>query len=164
MTLSAITAVAENHVIGKDNALPWRLPADMRFFKNTTWGHPVIMGRKTYESFDNHALPGRTNIIITRQPDFRADDARIVHSVEEAVGEAKSLDADEVFILGGAEIYRQSLPLLDRIYLTRIYAEFEGDAFFPELDTHAWHMVKEEKHTPDEKNKYSYAFQVWERM
>nr|AIA15685.1 Dihydrofolate reductase [uncultured bacterium] len=136
MLLSAITAVGQNNVIGKDNTLPWRLPADMRFFKNTTMGHAVIMGRKTYESFGK-ALPGRTNIVITRQSDYILTDAMVVHGLEEAILEAretekeKASENEEIFILGGAEIYRQSMQLLNRIYLSRVYGDFEGDAVFP---------------------------------
>lgn len=163
MILSAITAVAENNVIGKNNCLPWRLPADMKYFKNTTWGHPVIMGRKTYESFGNKALPGRSNIVVTRQPGFGGKDTLVVHSVEEAIAKAGTMDVIEVFVLGGADIYRQSMHLLNRIYLTRIHEKFEGDAFFPEMDTRIWRLVKEEPHQPDERNKYHYSFQVWEK-
>lgn len=163
MILSAITAVAENNVIGRDNQLPWRLPADMKYFKDTTWGHPVIMGRKTYASFGNKALKGRMNIVITRQPGFLATDARVVHSLDEAVALAKEMDVTEVFILGGADIYRQSMSLLNRIYLTRIYENFEGDAFFPAMDPGAWKLVREEAHQPDEKNRHAYSFQVWEK-
>ena|SRR5690348_7215856 len=163
MILSAITAVAENNVIGKNNCLPWRLPADMKYFKNTTWGHPVIMGRKTYESFGNKALPGRSNIVVTRQPGFGGKDTLVVHSVEEAIAKAETMDVIEVFVLGGADIYRQSMHLLNRIYLTRIHGKFEGDAFFPEMDTRIWRLVKEELHQPDERNKYPYSFQVWEK-
>ncbi|HEX5555307.1 MAG TPA: dihydrofolate reductase [Chitinophagaceae bacterium] len=168
MLLSAITAVGQNNVIGKDNTLPWRLPADMRFFKNTTMGHAVIMGRKTYESFGK-ALPGRTNIVITRQSDYILTDAMVVHGLEQAILEAretekeKASENEEIFILGGAEIYRQSMQLLNRIYLTRVYGDFEGDAFFPEMNLAEWEMLKEERHEPDEKNKYAYAFQLWQR-
>lgn len=163
MILSAITAIAKNGVIGKNNQLPWRLPADMKYFKDTTWAHPVIMGRKTYGSFGNKALNGRVNIVITRQPGFSAKDARVAHSLEEAIGLAKEMDVEEIFVLGGADIYRQSMPLLNRIYLTRIYEDFDGDAFFPAMDPGAWKLVKEENHQPDEKNRYAYSFQVWER-
>jgi dihydrofolate reductase len=163
MLLSAITAIARNNVIGKNNALPWHLPADMRFFKNTTMGHPVIMGRKTYESFGK-ALHGRTNIVITRQKDYVLSDAIVVHLLTEAIEKAKESASDEAFILGGAQIYQQSMPLLNRIYLTRIYADFDGDTFFPEINPDEWQLIKEEYHEPDEKNKYAYAFQTWERQ
>lgn len=162
MVLSAITAVSLNNVIGKQNALPWHMPADMRFFKITTMGHAVIMGRKTYQSFKK-ALPGRTNFVITRQKDYTLPDAFVVHSLSEAIHKAAEAEKGEIFILGGAEVYRESLPLLDRIYLTRIYAEVEGDAFFPPPDPDHWKMVSEDAHEPDEKNRYAYSFQVWER-
>jgi dihydrofolate reductase len=165
MILSAITAVSLNNVIGRDNALPWHLPADMRFFKATTLGHAVIMGRKTYESFKK-ALPGRTNIVITRQEDYTLPDAFVVHSLQQAIKkaeEAEKPEKEEIFILGGAEVYRQSMPLLDRIYLTRVFAEVEGDAYFPSLDPDEWKMVGEEAHESDEKNRYAYSFQLWER-
>lgn len=163
MLLSAITAVSLNGVIGKDNRLPWHMPADMRFFKKTTLGHPVIMGRKTYASFGK-ALPGRTNIVVTRQEHYRLPDATVVHSLPEAIRQASQQDTSEIFILGGADIYRQSLPLLDRVYKTLIEGTFQGDAFFPDLDPDQWKMTSEEAHEPDEKNRFAYAFQTWERI
>ncbi len=162
MILSAITAIAQNNVIGKNNTLPWRLPADMRFFKKTTMGHPVIMGRKTYESFKK-ALPGRTNIVITRQENYSLPDAEVVHDLQDAIVRARELDRKEAFILGGAQIYEQSLPLLDKLYLTRIYEDFEGDTLFPAFDLSEWEMTGIEPHEPDEKNDYFYAFQLWEK-
>lgn len=162
MILSAITAIGQNNVIGKNNALPWYLPADMRFFKNTTIGHAVIMGRKTYDSFKK-ALPGRTNIVITRQKDLTLPDAIVVNNLQEAIAKAREIEKEETFILGGAQIYEQSLPLLDRIYLTRVYEDFEGDTFFPKFNLDEWEMTGIEPHEPDEKNRYFYAFQIWER-
>lgn len=126
-------------------------------------GHAVIMGRKTYQSFKK-ALRGRTNFVITRQKDFTLPDAFVVHSLSEAIKKAAETEKEEIFILGGAEVYRESLPLLDRIYLTRIYAEVEGDAFFPPLDPREWKLVTEDVHQPDEKNRYAYSFQLWERQ
>lgn len=161
MLLSAITAAGENNVIGINNRLPWHLPADMRYFKTTTMGHAVIMGRKTYESFGK-ALPGRTNIVITGQQDLSLPDAVMVHSVEDALTEARKAETTETFVLGGAQIYREMLGLLDRIYLTRIFEVFEGDAFFPALDPAIWELKSEERHQADEKNRYAYAFQRWE--
>src|SRR5699024_4324554 len=162
MRLSAITAIAQNNIIGKDNSLPWHLPADMKFFKKTTMGHPIIMGRKTYESFKK-ALPGRTNIVITRQKDYTLTDAIVVHSLKAAIEEAKAIEKEETFILGGAEIFKLSLPLIQRIYITRIYEEFEGDVEFPSFEVKDWEMIGIEPHEPDKKNKYYYAFQLWER-
>lgn len=162
MRLSAITAIAQNNIIGKNNTLPWHLPADMRFFKKTTMGHAVIMGRKTYESF-KRALPGRTNIVITRQKDYELSDAIVVHNLQEAIEKARKIEKEETFILGGAQIYEQSLPLLDRLYLTRIYEDFEGDTSFPDFHQEEWEITGIEPHEPDEKNKYHYAFQIWEK-
>lgn len=162
MLISAITAVSQNNVIGLNNSLPWHLSADMKFFKKTTMGHVVVLGRKSYEAFGK-AYPGRTNIVITRQKDFHLPDARVVHSVEAALEQARSLEKEEIFILGGAQIFEQSLPLVDRIYLTRIYENFEGDTFFPKIDFDEWELVKEEQHEPDEKNIYKYSFQTWDR-
>jgi dihydrofolate reductase len=162
MIISAIAAVSRNGVIGKKNRLPWHLPADMRFFKQTTLGHPVIMGRKTYVSFGK-ALPGRTNIVITRQLDYALPDGLVTHSLEEAIHAASQSNPSEIFILGGAQIYRESLPWLDRVYKTLIEGEFEGDAFFPELDPDRWTLTTADFHEADEKNKYAYTFQTWER-
>lgn len=125
-------------------------------------GHPVIMGRKTYDSFLK-ALPGRENIVITRQSDYSLPDATVVHSLEKALEKAKMLHNDEIFILGGAQIFVQSMPILQRIYLTRIHESFEGDTKFPEINLKEWEKVKEAYHAPDDKNKYAYSFQLWER-
>ena len=159
--IALVVAIAENNVIGKDNQLIWHLPADLRHFKNITMGHPIIMGRKTYESIGK-PLPGRTTIIITRQPDYNAEGCLVVNSVQEAVAGAKKLD-EQAYIIGGAEIYRQALDLTDTIYLTRIHQSFNGDTFFPELKPDMWETVSEEHHEPDEKNKYSYSFIKFER-
>ena len=153
--LSIIVAMAKNRVIGRDNQLPWHLPADLRHFKQTTMGHPIIMGRKTYESI-GRPLPGRQNIVITRNPDFQAEGCLVVHSLQEAL--AAVPEAEEVFIIGGASLYREALPLADRIYLTLVDAEVEGDTFFPELDASEWQEVRRETFTPDEKNPFGYAF------
>ncbi|GAB3526692.1 dihydrofolate reductase [Pontibacter brevis] len=154
--LTIVVAAAENNVIGKDNGLAWHLPADLRHFKQITMGLPILMGRKTYESIGK-PLPGRTSIIITTQKDYAAEGCVVVHSLEEAIERAKALD-DTICIIGGAEIYRQALPLTDTIYLTRIHHTFEGDAYLPELKEDDWKTVDQEHHEPDEKNKYSYSF------
>ena len=163
MLISAISAVSQNNVIGKNNTLPWHLPADIRFFKQTTMGHPVIMGRKTYDSFEK-ALPGRENIVITRQKDYSLPDATVVNSLENALEKAAILHNDEIFILGGSQIFEQSMPLIHRIYLTRIHENFEGDTFFSVISLKEWEKIKEEYHTPDEINKYAYSFQTWEKI
>lgn len=159
--IAIVVAVAENNVIGKDNQLIWHLPSDLKHFKNITMGHPMLMGRKTYESIGK-PLPGRTTIIITRQPDFNAEGCIVVNSIQEAISEAKQLD-EQAYLIGGAEIYRQALDVTDTIYLTRIYHSFEGDTFFPEIKEDEWQKVSEEHHEPDEKNRYPYSFIKLER-
>ncbi|WP_262246934.1 dihydrofolate reductase [Parapedobacter soli] len=158
--VSAIVAAAENNAIGKDNQLLWHLPNDLRFFKRTTTGHPVIMGRKTYESVGK-PLPNRRNIIITRQAEYAVAGAEVVHSVEAAIGSCPG--EPEVFVVGGAEIYRQALPLVERIYLTRVHVSLPGDSFFPELDEREWRLASEENHPADERHAYSYSFRILER-
>ncbi|HSB94246.1 MAG TPA: dihydrofolate reductase, partial [Flavitalea sp.] len=131
--VSLVVAVSENHVIGKDNQLLWSLPNDMKFFKNTTWGMPVIMGRKTFESLGK-PLPGRTNIVITSKPDWQAPGTITVSSLDEAIHAAEETDAKEVFVIGGGQVYKQSMPVANRIYYTRVHTSVEGDTFFPEID------------------------------
>jgi dihydrofolate reductase len=130
MILSIIAAMAENRVIGRDGAIPWDIPADRQRFRELTMGHPVIMGRKTFTAI-GRPLPGRENIILTRQPGYRAGGCRVAATLEEALGSCAG--ADEVFICGGEDIYRQALPVADRIYLTVIHREFAGDTFFPPI-------------------------------
>jgi len=155
MKISIIVAVAENNVIGKDNKLIWKLPADMQFFKNKTQGHHIIMGRKTFEA--TGVLKNRTSIIITRNENFAVPDGCILAtSVEDAISKIKN--EDEAFIIGGAEIYRQSLEIADKIYLTHIHHSFEGDTYFPVIDEKKWELVSTEEHQPDEKNIYSFTF------
>ena len=141
MKLSMIVATAQNRVIGRDNALPWYLPNDLKYFKQTTLGKPVIMGRKTYESIGK-PLPGRTNIVITRQTDYLPEGVKVVHSVAEARDLAESVclidGQEEAMIMGGAEIYTLALPDADRLYLTEVHADVDGDAYFPEYDKTEW--------------------------
>ncbi len=162
MTISFVVAASENHVIGKDNKLPWHLPNDLKFFKNTTWAMPVIMGRKTFESFGK-ALPGRTNIVITRQTDWKADGVIAVNTLAQAVEAAAETDTKEAFIIGGGDIFLQSWPKADKIYITRVHAEFEGDTFFPEIAGNEWQLESDIEFEADEKHRYSYSFQVWRR-
>lgn len=158
--ISIIAAVADNNVIGGNNKLLWHLPADLKRFKQLTLGHPVIMGRKTFESIGK-PLPGRENVVITRNPDFKAEGITIVRSLDEVL---KKFSGQDVFIIGGAEIYAQSMSLADKIFLTRIYQLFEGDSFFPAIDERIWKVKREEMHEPDEKNPYRYAFIDYERI
>lgn len=162
MTLTLIAAVSRNRVIGKDGDLPWHLPADFRFFKRTTTGHPLVMGRKTFESLGG-ALPNRTNIVVTRTKDYGGDGIRVARSLDEGIAMGRELDS-EVFIGGGEAIFRDALPKADRMILTWIDEEFEGDTFFPEFDSKEWREVSREEHEPDEKNRWPYAFVVYERI
>ncbi len=163
MIISAILAMSKNRVIGKDNQIPWHLSADLKYFKRTTLNHHIIMGRKTFLSIGN-PLPKRTNIVLTRDPFFIASNVLVASSIEEALSLAEDNGEEEVFIIGGGEIYRQSMPYLDKIYLTLIDLEVEGDVFFPELEDQQWQLISEEPHEADEKNEYNYSFQVFERL
>lgn len=162
MIVSAIVAVAKNNVIGKNNNIPWYLPDDLKYFKAKTLNHHVIMGRKSYESI-GHPLPKRTNIIVTRNPFFIASNCLVVHTVEEGLDIAQENGEEEVFILGGAEIYKLSLPYLDRIYLTQIDLEIEGDTFFPQLNMDEWELVSEDPRRASGNNEYDHNFKVFER-
>ncbi len=158
--LSIIVAVGENNVIGKDNQLIWHLPRDMKHFKETTTGHYIIMGRKTFES-NGRPLPNRTNVIITRDKDYNAEGCIVVHSLEEAINLAK--DDPEPFIIGGGVIYEIAMPLVDRIYLTQIHHKFNGDTFFPEINLDEWMEVEKRDFEPDEKNKYPFTISTLDR-
>ncbi len=160
MKLSLIAAMDRNRLIGKDNALPWRLPADLKHFKAMTLGKPVLMGRKTFESI-GRPLPGRENIVITRNPGFAADGCKVVFSIEEALEYASH--HEEVMVIGGANFYEQLLPRADRLYLTLIDHAFEGDAWFPQWPSEEWCEVSVEAHDPDENNRYPYRFVILER-
>ncbi|HMX37989.1 MAG TPA: dihydrofolate reductase, partial [Ferruginibacter sp.] len=138
--LSLIVAAAENNAIGKNNQLLWHLPNDLKFFKNTTWGMPVIMGRKTFESV-NKPLPGRFNIVITRQPGWKAEGVVVASDLNDALRKAEETNCNEIFIIGGGEIYNQAFPMAGKIYLTRVHAELEGDTFFPALDPRQWQLA-----------------------
>ncbi len=162
MKLSIIAAVSNNNVIGNDNRLIWHMPADLKRFKNITMGHTLIMGRKTFQSIGK-PLPGRKTIVVTRQKDFDTQGCQKASSFKEAIKLVK--DQSEVFIAGGAEIYQQALEshYTKKIYLTRIFADFEGDTYFPELDTQKWQVIDRADYEPDEKNIYPYAFLEYKR-
>ena len=165
--------MGSNRVIGLDNDLPWRLPADFRYFKRRTMGHTLVMGRKTYDSIRNGPLPGRRTIVVTRQEDWRPEGAgaktglvQVAHSLSEALRLAENGGTEEgtIFVAGGGEIFREALPVAGRIYLTRIEAAFPGDAFFPELDAKDWRVVEQEHHAADAENPYPFTFETLERI
>ena len=156
-TISLLVAVAKNGVIGSKGKLPWRLPADLKRFKELTMGHHIVMGRKTYDSI-GRLLPGRKTVIVTRQDDYQAPGAIVVHSIADAIGVCK--DDDEAFVIGGAEIFRETVPLADRIYLTEIHANFEGDVFFPDWKKKEW---KEIKRCNERQGDLEYDFVTYER-
>jgi len=153
--LSLIAAVARNGVIGRDNRLPWHLPADLAHFKALTMGKPMLMGRRTWESLPG-LLPGRRHIVVSRRPDYAAPGAEVVSSVEAAL--ARVADADEVMVIGGANLYAQLLPRADRLYLTEVDVEVAGDAWFPPFDRAQWRELSHEAHPADERNPYPYRF------
>ncbi|MEK7842744.1 MAG: dihydrofolate reductase [Pseudomonadota bacterium] len=161
---SILVAMAKNRVIGKNNALPWQLSPDLKRFKQLTMGHHIVMGRKTYESI-GRLLPGRTSIIVTRQPDYQVPGAIVAGSIAEALkvcSEGKEMD-QESFVIGGAEIYQQALGLCQRMYVTEIQQEFDGDALFPEFDQQEWREISREKHQLAEDDGLEYHFVVLDR-
>lgn len=160
--VSLIVAASTNNAIGKQGQLLWSLPNDMKFFKDSTWGMVVIMGRKTYESVDK-PLPGRINIVITTNPDWKADNVWVATNLDDALQQAATTNCKEIFIIGGGEIYRQSMATADRIYITRIHAVLDGDTFFPAIDEQVWELKKNIDFPADEKHAYAYSFQTWEK-
>lgn len=160
MLVSLIVALSENRVIGKDNDLMWRLSADLKRFKSLTTGHHIIMGRKTYESI-GRPLPNRTNIIISRQKNYQQDNCIVVASLAEAI-EVGGADK-EIFVIGGGEIYKQAIDLVDRMYITLVHDTYDGDTFFPEMDKAKWNLVSEESHCADAKNEVNYSFLNYQR-
>lgn len=161
--LSHIVAASENNIIGIKNGLPWHLPNDFKYFKNKTWGLPVIMGSNTYESMKKD-LPGRLNIVVTRRTDWHPKNVLVANSINEAISRAKESDAKEIFIIGGGKIFKETINLVDRIYLTRVHTTVEGDTSYPEIDKTEWKLISEESHPADEKNNYPYTFEVWEKI
>ena len=160
--VALVVAASTNNVIGKSNQLIWHLPNDLKFFKNTTWGFPVIMGRKTFEAV-NKPLPGRTNIVITRKPDWKVDGVITALDLEDAIQKAAETNARQIFIIGGGEIYKQSISIADTIYLTRVHAVLDGDTFFPVIDESEWELVSNDDFPADEKHAYAYSFQIWKK-
>lgn len=162
MKITLVVAASTNNVIGKDNQLVWTLPNDMKYFKNVTWGMPVIMGRKSYESLGK-PLIGRKNIILTRQSDWNVEGTIAAKTISDAIFLAEEMDYKEAMIIGGGEIFKEVIEKADRIHLTRVDAVLEGDTFFPEIDKSQWKMISHDDHPADEKHKYAYSFQVWEK-
>jgi len=166
MKLSLVWAMARNRVIGRNNKLPWHLPEDLKYFKRITMGKPVIMGRKTYDSIGK-PLPGRTNIVVTRNPQWYAEGVKTVDSLEAARKLCESIaeidGIDEAMVIGGAQIYAKALPLADRLYLTEVHADVEGDAVFPEFDRGGWMEVSREDFEASGPNPYNYSFLVLDK-
>ena len=170
MRVSLIAAVAANGVIGRDNGLPWNLPADLRLFQTLTMGHTLVMGRRTWESFAT-PLPGRRIVVITRRPDWRpeglseaTEGVEVAHSLDEALARAREAGDTEAFVAGGTEVFREALPRADRIYLTRVEAEVPGDTYFPEFDIAGWKIIEEEHHAADADHAFPFTFQILERI
>jgi dihydrofolate reductase len=163
MRVSLIAALSTNNVIGRDNDLPWRQSTDLKRLKALTMGHHMLMGRRTWDSVGK-PLPGRTIVVITRREDFAVPGITVVHSLEDAIRIAEQGNDDEAFIAGGAEIFAQSIHRADRMYLTRIHADLEGDTFFPDFDdVSEWHLIDSEHLEADEKNEYPYSFLTYDR-
>ena len=162
MTISAIVAVAKNNVIGKDNDIPWYLPADLKYFKKTTLNHHIIMGRNCYESIGK-PLPKRTNVVMTRNPFYMVTNCFITHSLEEALQLAEDNGEDEAFIIGGAQIYELAMDRCDKLYLTEVDLEVEGDVLFPKINMEEWELISEDAHQAEGKNEHDYVFKVFKR-
>ncbi|MCF8302501.1 MAG: dihydrofolate reductase [Bacteroidales bacterium] len=156
-----IVAIANNWVIGKDGNMPWHMPADLKFFKRTTMGHAMVMGRRTFESFGSRPLPGRTSVVVTHNPNWQTEGVIVAHSLEKALDKVK--EHEKIFIIGGSDLYRQGMEIAGTLIVTRIFADLEGDTFFPEIAYEKWKEVEREDHQPDEKNPYRYAFITYRR-
>ncbi len=163
MIISAIVAASRNWVIGKDNDIPWYIPNDLRYFRRMTLGHHIVLGRKNYESIGK-PLPKRTNLIVTRDTAYEAPGCHVVHSIDAAIDFARKNKEEELIICGGGEIYKQTMPLLDKIYFTEIEAVIEGDVFFPEIDTSIWKLSSIERNQSDDRHEYGYNFMVYDRI
>ena len=161
--LSHIVAASENNIIGKNGELPWHLPNDFKYFKNKTWSMPVIMGRNTYESLKRD-LPGRINIVVTKRTDFHPENVFVTNEIDKAIEKAEECEAKEIFIIGGGEVFKQTMEIVDRIYLTRVHTTIDGDTSYPEINLSVWKLVKEESFQADKKNNYPYTFEQWEKI
>ncbi len=163
MRISQIVAVANNYVIGKDNRLPWHMPADIAYFKAVTWGHHVIMGRKNYES-EGKSLPGRTNIVLSKNVFYTIPDGIVVHNLSEGIDIAYKNRETELFIIGGSKVYEMAMPVTDRIYLTRIYAGYSGDVYYPAPDFRDWKEVSCRPFKKDDNNPHDYTYYIYDRL
>lgn len=161
--ISFIVAMDENRVIGKNNQLPWHLPEDLKYFKRVTMGHPIVMGRKTFDSI-GRPLPGRENIIITRNNEFKNESCTVFHSMEQLLQYCQDHSNEEYFVIGGAEVFKQLISFVDRLYITFINEQFEGDTFFPTIDMNEWELISREQGLQDEKNPYRYEFLIYEKL
>jgi len=161
--ITLVVAAANNNAIGKDNHLLWRLPNDMKYFKNVTWGMPVLMGRKTFEALGK-ALPGRKNMVLTKQPGWKANGVVVVKNFDDALFLTKEMDVKELMVIGGGQIYRSVIDKSNRIHITRVAADFDADVFFPAIDPAIWKLVSKKDHEADAKHAYNYSFQVWEKI
>jgi dihydrofolate reductase len=161
-TIALVVAAAENNAIGKNNQLLWHLPKDLRFFKNITWGGVVIMGRKTYESV-NKPLPGRLNIVITGNKEWKRETVLTASGLDEAIELAKAENFKEISVIGGGEIYKQAMPIADIVHITRVHASLDGDTFFPEILTNEWELISKDDVEADDKHRYSFSFEKWQR-
>ena len=162
MKITLIAAMAENRVIGRAGTLPWRLPDDQRFFRRLTTGHPVVMGRKTFESIGK-PLPNRSNLVVSRRDFSRCPGIHGFAKLSQAEAWVRGQGFEELFVIGGEALYREAMQRAERIYLTRVEAEPEGDAFFPEIDESRWHCVEQKAHPADERHSHDFSFEVWER-
>jgi dihydrofolate reductase len=160
--ISFLVAMDQNRVIGKDNQLPWHLPEDLKYFKRMTMGHPIAMGRKTHESI-GRILPGRENIIITRNPEYKCEGCTVFSSIQDFVNYCTDFE-NEIFVIGGAEIFKETFPYVDRLYITYIHEAFEGDTFFPNFISSEWKLISSDKGIKNEKNPYEYEFKIYERV
>ncbi len=162
VNISFVVAAANNNAIGKEGRIPWHLPNDLKYFKNVTWGMPVLMGRKTFESMGK-MLPGRKNIVLTSNSNWEANGVLTVKTIEDALFVAGQTDALELMVIGGGEVYKNLMNKVKRIYMTRVNAEPDADTFFPPIDLKEWHLVSKQEHKADEKNSFDHSFELWER-